>query len=69
MGKMISAFGFAPYVLTDGVREMISEGDRKLRPVMSRGQVIAPLAFFAKALGAEIAEKTARRFSLSADER
>ena len=51
---MISAFAFSPHIIVDGRKEMIIEGDRKMRPVMSRGHVIAPLAFFEKTLGAEV---------------
>ena len=54
MQEMISIHAFSQYVLIDGNRVHIDEQNGRIRPVMSKGQVIAPLAFFEKALGAEV---------------
>ena len=53
MSRQASIYAFSPNVLTDGVRKQLADENKKIRPVMSRGQVIAPLAFFEKGLGAE----------------
>ena len=54
MKKMVSVYAFSPNMLVDGVRAGIEQGCRYIRPVMSKGQVIAPTAVFEKGLGAEI---------------
>ena len=50
---MVSIFAFTSDILIDGVSVPMGESGRKIRPVMSKGQVIAPVAFFEKGLGAK----------------
>ena len=63
---MVSIFAFTSDILIDGVSVPMGESGRKIRPVMSKGQVIAPIRFFERALGASVREDGAALILASA---